>query len=103
METITIEITKQEGDLVMPNYPHQLYASISKSDGKYDLEIPDVDKFRKFLNDEIEKLAHLKKADSWKQVSIDYNNLESILQKLAFVCVELNSSPMIGFDDKEVK
>ena len=54
MEKITIEITEQEGDLVMPNYPHQLNASNRKSNGKYDLEILDVDKFREFLNDEID-------------------------------------------------
>ena len=51
---VIIEITKAEGDLIMANYPYQLYASNIKSNGKYDLEILDVDKFIEFLNDEID-------------------------------------------------
>ena len=78
MKKITIEITKEQGDLVMPNYPHQLYASNEKSNRKYDLEILDVDKFREFLNDEM--FHHFQ--DFKTMADNEIKNLKSILSKL---------------------
>ena len=85
-----IEITKKEGDLIMLNYPHQLYASVEKSNGNYDLEVPDVDKFRKFLCNEFnlddldcDKNWNLKsiisKLDKMKQNTNKYNNISLII------------------------
>jgi len=94
MKKITIEITKEQGDLVMPNYPHQLYASNEKSNRKYDLEILDVDKFREFLRDEcgvcfraiyLDESEHPFNPQSKYyegSVSQKHDNLKSILSKL---------------------
>jgi len=76
VKTTTIEITEQEGDLVMGNYSYQLYASNRKSNGKYDLEISDVDKFRNFLNDKIRK-----NFTNCKEL-IEYNRFNDIKIKL---------------------
>ena len=81
---LTIEITEKEGDLVMPNYPHQLNASNIKSNGKYDLEILDVDKFRKFLNDKILGAEFYRKTNPRKYYLMKADNVvfKSVLSKL---------------------
>ena len=81
---LTIEITEKEGDLVMPNYPHQLNASNIKSNGKYDLEILDVDKFTKFLNDKILGAEFYRKTNPRKYYLMKADNVvfKSVLSKL---------------------
>lgn len=54
----------------------------------YILEVIDVDKFRKSLDDRIEKIdyisrtGYLEKGMTWKKLAIAHNNLESILFKI---------------------
>ena len=89
---MTIEITKKEGDLIMLNYPHQLYASVEKSNGNYDLEVPDVDKFRKFLCNEF-NLDDLDCDKNW--------NLKSIISKLDKMKQNTNKLNWNGLTDKQ--
>ena len=87
MQTITIEITEAEGNLIFKHYQHfykhQLYASVEKPNGKYDLEILDADKFREFLNSKLKMKWIDNIGEGWKYLSEDEkNNLKSILSKL---------------------
>ena len=69
MKTITLKLTKSEVMLLsemtfkdttnaLPDELYRVvrdYELVEQDGGGYDVEIPDVDKFREFLNDEIDK------------------------------------------------
>ena len=96
METTTLKLTDTECRIIPNNttkYARIVDGGIEDGSGGV-IEVYNIDKFREFLCNELKKV---------RKSGLFIESIRSILQKLAFVCVELNSSPMIGFDDKEVK
>tara|TARA_R110002012_G_scaffold297420_2_gene495403 strand:+ start:289 stop:774 length:486 start_codon:yes stop_codon:yes gene_type:complete len=94
---ITLELTNGEWETL--KQVHLCHPIFPNKDGL--LQVEDVDKFREFLHDEIKNNRDYD--NGYVMNTPTLINLKSILQKLAMEYVKLNLSPMIGFDDKEVK
>ena len=89
METVTLKLTKSESNTLFETSMDK--EEIGLEIDLTDVKVYDVDKFREFLNDEINAIpTHINnnhitnksKVEMYTEDEIRYNNLKSILSKL---------------------